>query len=375
MIPFNKPFQSGKEINYLQQVLAVNKLSGNGVFTEQVQAYFEQHYHLKKVFLTTSCTDALEMAALLIEASAEDEIIMPSYTFVSTALAFDRQGAKVVFADVEENFPSLSVASVRQKISPRTKAIVVVHYAGVPVDMKGIMQLAQEHNLYVIEDCAHAIGVKQNNAYLGSIGHLSAFSFHETKNISSGEGGILGINDSKFIKRAEMIWEKGTNRAAFFRGETSAYNWSDTGSSFMPAEFIAAVLLAQLPEINKVNQKRLDLWNYYYQKLEVLQKADIIKLPQLPDDTPHNAHIFYLLCSSASERQELITFLKKRKIHSVFHYLGLHNSPYYLKNNPLQSLPNTEHFANCLVRLPMYYDLDEKEQQLVIDAVFEFYGV
>ncbi|TQD33799.1 dTDP-4-amino-4,6-dideoxygalactose transaminase [Haloflavibacter putidus] len=373
MIPFNKPFQSGKEINYLQQVLAVNKLAGNGVFTEQVQAYFEQHYNLKKAFLTTSCTDALEMAALLIEASPEDEIIMPSYTFVSTALAFDRQGAKVIFADVKKEFPNLSVAAVAEKITPRTKAIVVVHYAGVPVDMDGIMALAKKHNLYVIEDCAHAIGVKQEAGYLGSIGHLSTFSFHETKNISSGEGGILGINDPIFVKRAEMIWEKGTNRAAFFRGETTAYNWNDTGSSFMPAEFIAAVLLAQLPEIKKVNQKRLDLWNYYYQKLEVLQKENKIKLPQLPQNTPHNAHIFYLLCSSANERNDLIAFLKEKKIHSVFHYLGLHTSPYYLKNNPQQSLPNTEYFASCLLRLPLYYGLSQAEQDQVIEAIFEFY--
>lgn len=374
MIPFNKPFLTGKETFYIEQAVQSGKISGNGMFTQKCQTFFENQYGFKKALLTTSCTDALEMCALLIDCGPDDEIIVPSYTFVSTALAFVRQGAKIVFADSEEGNPNLDVAKLESLITPKTKAIVVVHYAGVAVDMDAVMQLAQKYNLVVIEDAAQAIDSYYKGKPLGSIGHLAAFSFHETKNVIAGEGGLLAINDEKYVERAEIIWEKGTNRASFFRGEINKYGWVDTGSSFLPSEIIAAFLWAQLENLTAIQTKRKAIWDTYYNKLQILEQQGKLRLPQIPSYASNNAHMFYLVCDSLATRSALIAHLKLQDIHAVFHYLSLHKSDFYLKNNPSETLPNSDHFTDTLVRLPFYYDLNNEEQQKVIQAIQEFYA-
>ena len=373
MIPFNKPFLTGKETLYIEQAVQSGKISGNGMFTQQCQTFFENQYGFKKALLTTSCTDALEMCALLIDCGHDDEIIVPSYTFVSTALAFVRQGAKIVFADSEERNPNLDVSKIETLITPKTKAIVVVHYAGVAVDMDAVMQLAQKYNLVVIEDAAQAIDSYYKEKPLGSIGHLAAFSFHETKNVIAGEGGLLSINDAKYVDRAEIIWEKGTNRASFFRGEINKYGWVDTGSSFLPSEIIAAFLWAQLENLTAIQTKRKDIWNTYYNAFQNLEQQQKLKLPQIPSYASNNAHMFYLVCDSLATRSALIAHLKSKDIHAVFHYLSLNKSEFYLQNNEEMTLKNADHFTDTLVRLPFYYDLNKEEQQKVIQAIHDFY--
>lgn len=374
MIPFNKPFLTGKETLYIEQAVQSGKISGNGMFTQKCQTFFETQYGLKKALLTTSCTDALEMCALLIDCGPEDEIIVPSYTFVSTALAFVRQGAKIVFADSEVHNPNLDVYKLESLITPKTKAIVVVHYAGVAVDMYVVMQLAQKYNLVVIEDAAQAIDSHYNGKPLGSIGHLAAFSFHETKNVIAGEGGLLAINDDKYVERAEIIWEKGTNRASFFRGEINKYGWVDTGSSFLPSEIIAAFLWAQLENLTVIQTKRKAIWDAYFNGLQILEQQGKLHLPQIPTYASNNAHMFYLVCDSLATRSDLIAHLKAHHIHAVFHYLSLHKSDYYLKDNDAATLPNSDYFTDTLVRLPFYYDLNNEEQQKVIQVIQEFYA-
>lgn len=373
MIPFNKPFLTGKETLYIEQAVQSGKISGNGMFTQKCQTFFEAQYGFKKALLTTSCTDALEMCALLIDCLPDDEIIVPSYTFVSTALAFVRQGAKIVFADSEEENPNLDVSKLEPLITSKTKAIVVVHYAGVAVDMDGVMQLAQKYNLIVIEDAAQAIDSYYKGKPLGSIGHLAAFSFHETKNVIAGEGGLLAINDDNYVDRAEIIWEKGTNRASFFRGEINKYGWVDTGSSFLPSEIIAAFLWAQLENLTAIQTKRKAIWNTYYNALQNLEQQQKFKLPQIPSYASNNAHMFYLVCDSLATRSALIAYLKSKDIHAVFHYLSLHKSDYYLKDNATATLPNSDCFTDTLLRLPFYYDLNNEEQQKVIQSIQEFY--
>jgi dTDP-4-amino-4,6-dideoxygalactose transaminase len=373
MIPFNKPFLTGKETLYIEQAVQSGKISGNGMFTQKCQTFFETQYGFKKTLLTTSCTDALEMCALLINCGPEDEIIVPSYTFVSTALAFVRQGAKIIFADSEVHNPNLDVSKLESLITPKTKAIVVVHYAGVAVDMDVVMQLAQKYNLVVIEDAAQAIDSYYNGKPLGSIGHLAAFSFHETKNVIAGEGGLLAINDEKYVERAEIIWEKGTNRASFFRGEINKYGWVDTGSSFLPSEIIAAFLWAQLENLTAIQSKRKAIWDTYFNALQVLEQQRKLRLPQVPTYASNNAHMFYLVCDSLATRSALIAHLKLKDIHAVFHYLSLNKSEFYLKDNAEEILPNSDFFTDTLVRLPFYYDLNDKEQQYIIRAIMEFY--
>jgi dTDP-4-amino-4,6-dideoxygalactose transaminase len=374
MIPFNKPFLTGKETFYIEQAVQLGKISGNGMFTQKCQTFFETQYRFKKALLTTSCTDALEMCALLINCGPEDEIIVPSYTFVSTALAFVRQGAKIVFADSEAHNPNLDVSKLESLITPRTKAIVVVHYAGVAVDMDVVMQLAQKYNLVVIEDAAQAIDSYYNGKPLGSIGHLAAFSFHETKNVIAGEGGLLAINDEKYVERAEIIWEKGTNRASFFRGEINKYGWVDMGSSFLPSEIIAAFLWSQLENLSTIQNKRKAIWDNYFNALQVLEQQGKLRLPQIPSYASNNAHMFYLVCDSLATRSALIAHLKSKYIHAVFHYLSLNKSEFYLKDNAEEILPNSDCFTDTLVRLPFYNDLNNEEQQKVIQAIKEFYA-
>ena len=359
-IPFNKPYLTGKETHYMYQAVAEGKLSGNGAFTKCCQQFFEECYGFKKCLLTTSCTDALEMAAILCDIQPGDEVIVPSYTFVSSALAFVRAGAKIVFADSMKENPNIDAEKIESLITSHTKVIVPVHYAGVACDIDRIMEIAEKHNLIVVEDAAQAIDSYYKGRPLGSIGHLSAFSFHETKNIIAGEGGMLCINDERFIRRAEIIWEKGTNRAEFFRGEVNKYGWVDTGSSFLPSEVIAAFLWAQLEHMDDIQARRKHLWELYYNSLLPIANSQFT-LPNIPAYATNNAHMFYLVCNSLEERTALIKHLKDNGVLAVFHYLSLHSSPYYADKHDGRELPECDRYADCLVRLPMYYGLKDEE--------------
>lgn len=368
-IPFNKPHFTGKETEYIRQAVESGKISGNGIFTQKCQYFFEERYGFRKCLLTTSCTDALEMAAILCDIQPGDEVIVPSYTFVSSALAFVRAGAKIVFADSMENHPNTDVSMIESLITDKTRVIVPVHYAGIACDMDPIMRLANQYNLLVVEDAAQAIDSCYKGRSLGSIGHLAAFSFHETKNIISGEGGMLVINDDRFIRRAEIIWEKGTNRAEFFRGEVNKYNWVDIGSSFLPSEITAAFLYAQLEHLENIQSRRKQLWNYYYKKLKLLEEAHLCHLPTIPEYATNNAHIFYIILPTTEIRDAIIFRLKEQNICAVSHYLSLHGSPYYLQEHAMSLLPNSDHFTSCLLRLPMYYELDFEEIDRITDII------
>ncbi len=372
-ITFNKPYLTGKETAYICEAVRMMQLSGNGEFTKRCQSFFEKKYGFKKCLLTTSCTDALEMAAMLCNLQKGDEVIVPSYTFVSSALAFVREGAKIVFADSMSENPNIDANQIEALITPRTKVIVPVHYAGVACDMDAIMNIAEKHNLIVVEDAAQAIDSYYKGRLLGTIGHLSTFSFHETKNIISGEGGMLCINDERFTARAEIIWEKGTNRAKFFRGEIDKYNWVDTGSSFLPSEIIAAFLWAQIESMEKIQQKRKSLWEKYYELLSPLAEKQKIKLPQMPDFATNNGHLFYLICNSLQERTTLINKLKKHDILAVFHYQSLHKSDYYSASHDGRILLNSDRYTDCLVRLPMYYELQNSDIERICNVIAELY--
>lgn len=373
MIPFNKPFLIGSELKYIEQAVYSGKISGNGMFTNKCQDYFEKRYGFEKALLTTSCTDALEMAAILGNIKEGDEVIIPSYTFVSTALAFVRQGAKIIFADSYSDNPNIDADNIEALITPKTKAIVPVHYAGIACDMDKIMELASKYNLLVIEDAAQAIdsfyvgrdGVKRP---LGSIGHMAAFSFHETKNIISGEGGMIVINDKQFIERAEIIWEKGTDRAQFFRGEINKYGWVDIGSSFLPSEIIAAFLWAQLENLEIIQNKRRNLWEYYYKKIKPLAEELEIEMPYLPNYATNNAHMFYLRFNNLEHRTKYIEKLKKQKVQAVFHYISLHSSSFYSSKHDGRILKNSDIFTDTLLRLPMYYELTENEIDRIVNC-------
>lgn len=342
----------------MYQAVFNGKLSGNGEYTKRCQAFFEQRYGFRKCLLTTSGTDALEMCAMLCDLKQGDEVIVPSYTFVSTALAFLREGAKVVFADSMKRNPNLDAETLESLITPRTKVIVPVHYAGVACDMDAIMTVAQKHNLLVVEDAAQAIDSYYKGKPLGSIGHLSAFSFHETKNITAGgEGGLLVVNDERLIRRAEILWEKGTNRAEFFRGEVNKYGWVDMGSSFLPAEINAAFLWAQLENLDEIQNKRKSLWEAYYKLLTPLAEKGYFSLPDIPEYASNNAHMFYLTFPSLEARTALIKHLKENDIMAVFHYLSLHSSAYYADKHDGRALPECDRYADTLVRLPMFYAL------------------
>ena len=374
MIPFNKPYITGKEVHYIYDAVASGHISGNGKYTEKCQKYFEEKWGFKKTLLTTSCTDALEMCALLLDVKPDDEIIVPSYTFVSTALAFVRQGAKIIFADSKKNTPGLDEDNLEHLITPKTIAIVPVHYAGVACDMEKIMNLARKYKLFVVEDAAQAIdsyftGKDGIRRPLGSIGHLAAFSFHETKNLQCGEGGMLAINDDRFIKRAEIIWEKGTNRAEFFRGEINKYGWVDTGSSFLPSEVTAAFLWAQIEHIESIQRKRLEIWHKYFDLLQDLETMNLCQLPLIPEYATNNAHMFYLISQNSDHRQELINKLKSNGIMAVFHYLSLHKSPYYKNKYNGGDLINADKYTDCLLRLPLYYELTDDEIINVTNAL------
>jgi len=374
MIPFNKPYLTGKEAHYLYQAVYSGHISGNGVYTKKCQDFFIKKWGFKKTLLTTSCTDALEMCALLLDIKEGDEVIVPSYTFVSTALAFARQGAKIVFADSMPDHPNIDVAKIESLITPKTKVIVPVHYAGHAVDMDEIMKLADKYSLYVVEDAAQAIDSFYKGRPLGSIGHLGTFSFHETKNIQCGEGGLLTINDEQFARRAEILWEKGTNRAEFFRGQVNKYGWVDLGSSFLPAEIVSAFLWAQLESLDMIQAKRKSIWKKYCELLKPLEDKGMIKLPIVKDYASQNSHMFYLICNSLEERTALIKHLKQNGILSVFHYLSLHKSPYYTDKYEGENLPNSDFFETHLVRLPFYYELTNNEIEKISNEIISFYN-
>jgi dTDP-4-amino-4,6-dideoxygalactose transaminase len=362
-IPFNKPYLTGNETKYIEQAVKSGKISGNGTFTQKCHQFFQERYGFRKCLLTTSCTDALEMAAILLNIQPGDEVIMPSYTFVSTANAFVLRGAKIVFVDSRSDHPGIDEDRIEELITAKTKAIVPVHYAGAACDMDKIMAIAAKHALFVVEDAAQAIdsyyigkdGIKRP---LGSIGHLAAFSFHETKNIISGEGGMLVINDPQFEKRAEIIWEKGTNRAAFWRGEVNKYGWVDVGSSFLPSEIIAAFLFAQLENLDDIQKRRKEIWNAYWRELKDWAETVHIQLPFIPDYASNNGHAFYLVGKNLEQRTLLIDKLKENNILAVFHYLSLHKSPFYQAKHDGRELPESDKYSDCLVRLPLYYELD-----------------
>lgn len=392
MIPFNKPSLIGKELEYIALAAASGKISGNGPFTQKCQKFFESEYGFTKCFLTTSCTDALEMAAILADIQPGDEVIMPSFTFVSTALAFVRQGATIVFADSSEHHPNIDADKIESLITRRTRAIVPVHYAGVACDMQKIMALAKRHKLLVICDSAQAIDSyysgdvsgtahpwhanlrRRVSAYpLGGIGHFGCFSFHETKNVQCGEGGMLVINDERFIRRAEIIWEKGTNRAEYFRGEANRYEWLDIGSSFLPSGITAAFLWAQLAALRRIQDKRKLLWNIYNDGLAPLAESGSFLLPRITSYATNNAHMFYVVCTSLRERSQLIAHLRKKGIEAATHYQSLHDSSFYRDKYDGPELINCKRYVNCLLRLPMFYDLEPAQVRRIVSEVKRFY--
>jgi len=373
IIPFNKPYLSGNELNYIKQSIDSGCISGNGDFTRKCHSFFKEKYGFNKCLLTTSCTDALEMASILLDVTDGDEIIMPSFTFVSTANPFVLRGAKIIFADSSDLHPNIDVEKIEGLITSKTKAIVPVHYAGIACMMDKIMAIADRYNLVVVEDAAQSIASYYNHRPLGTIGHLAAFSFHETKNIACGEGGMLVINDERFAKRAEIIWEKGTNRAEFYRGEVDKYGWKDIGSSFLPSDIVAAYLFAQLENIETIQAKRKSIWQQYQDGLKKLEDDGFLKLPCIPEYATNNAHIYYMICQNQTIRNELLSFLKKNHINAVFHYLPLHRSDFYSGIHGTRQLPWCDYYSECLIRLPVYYALSEKNIERIIGCIDEYF--
>ncbi len=381
MIPFNKPFISGKELAYIEDAVASGKLSGNGKYTRLAQNFFEQKYQMKKTLLTTSCTDALEMAAILIGIEPGDEVIIPSYTFVSTANAFVLRGAKIVFADSRSDHPGVDEKSLKSLITDKTKAIVPVHYAGVACDMDMIMDLASEHNLFVIEDAAQAVDSYFTSRTgeklpLGSIGHLATFSFHETKNISSGEGGLLAINDERFVGRAEIIWEKGTNRASFFRGEINKYGWVDIGSSFLPSEITSAFLWAQLEHLSDIQAKRIEIWNRYNSHFVTKLESFGMKTPIIPSYAENNGHMYYIIAKDGGQRDYVLMRMKESGSLAVFHYLSLHQSEFFKNCHDGRDLPMSDQYSDRLIRMPFFVELTMEQidhiSKTLLDILTEY---
>jgi len=373
MIPFNKPYLAGVELEYISDAIKRGKLSGDGYYTKKCSEFFENRYGFKKVLLTTSCTDALEMAAILLDIKPGDEVISPSYTFVSTVNAFVLRGANIRFVDSSKEHPNIDCEEIEKSITDKTKAIIVVHYAGIACDMDKITAISKKYNIPLIEDAAQAIDSFYKGKPLGSFGVLSTFSFHETKNIISGEGGMLVVNDESLIARAEIIREKGTNRASFFRGEINKYGWVDIGSSYLPSELNAAYLYGQLENLDDIQTKRKEICQRYASNLTILEKQDKIKLPVVPDYATNNAHMFYVLCANIEERGTLIDLLKSKNIYSVFHYLSLHKSDYYLQSNELINLNNSDRYQDTLLRLPLFYELTLQEVDYICGEIINFF--
>jgi dTDP-4-amino-4,6-dideoxygalactose transaminase len=369
-IPFNQPFIVGKELYYISQSVLSGKIAGDGLFTKKCEKFLENRYGTDRILLTHSCTAALEMAAILCNIGPGDEVIMPSFTFVSTANAFYLRGAKIVFVDIRKDTLNMDETKLENAITPKTKVVVPVHYAGVACEMDTIMAIAQAHDLIVVEDAAQGLDAKYKNQYLGTIGDIGAFSFHETKNVISGEGGAISLNSKKFVDRAEIIREKGTDRSKFFRGEIDKYTWVDIGSSYLPSDIVAAFLFAQLENIDQINKKREALFTFYYQALSPLAEKGKLVLPYVSDECLCNNHMFYILLKDEKTRTTLIQKLKSEGILSVFHYLPLHQSPVGRQMGYNEGdLPETELISRCLLRLPFYYELTQVEQSQIIDII------
>ncbi|MBI5591160.1 MAG: dTDP-4-amino-4,6-dideoxygalactose transaminase [Deltaproteobacteria bacterium] len=369
-IPFNKPYMTGRELWYIAQAHTNGHLSGDGMFTKKCHAWLEARTGAHKALLTHSCTAALEMAAILADIQPGDEVIMPSYTFVSTANAFVLRGGVPVFVDIRMDTRNIDETKIEAAITPRTRAVVPVHYAGVACEMDTIMNIARRHNLLVIEDAAQGIMSTYKGKPLGSIGHLGAYSFHETKNIISGEGGALLINDERFVERAEIIREKGTNRDQFFRGQVDKYTWVDIGSSYLPGEVIAAFLWAQMEEADQITGKRLEIWSYYHQALSLLETSEKLRRPVVPKECRHNAHMYYIVLPNLETRMQAIAQMKKAGINTVFHYVPLHDAPFGKKHARAHGdLPITRLTSDCLLRLPLWLGV-EAHQQKIADELF-----
>lgn len=375
-IPFNKPFISGNELKFIELAVQSGKISGDGMYTKKCHSFFQEKYGFKHCLLTTSCTDALEMSAILLDIQPGDEVIMPSFTFVSTANAFELRGAKIIFADSRPDHPGMDETKLESLITKKTKAIVVVHYAGVATDMDLIMNLANANGIFVVEDAAHCVDSFYKGKALGSIGHLAAFSFHETKNIQCGEGGMLVINDEQFFARAEIIREKGTNRSSFFRGEVDKYGWVDIGSSFLPSEIIAAFLFGQLENLNQIQAKRKQLWNVYNVEFKNSAFLTNLQLPFTPDFATQNGHMYYVVTRNLKERQHIIDCLKKEGIYAAFHYQSLHQSTYFKHKHDDRKLDCSDYYTDTLLRLPLYFELETAQAaeiaHLVINASQNF---
>jgi dTDP-4-amino-4,6-dideoxygalactose transaminase len=374
-IPFNKPFLAGKELFYIAQSVLSGKISGDGVFSKKCHALMEKKFNAKKILLTTSCTSALEMAAILCDVKPGDEVILPSYTFVSTANAFYLRGAKLVFIDIRPDTLNIDESKIEAAVTGRTKVIVPVHYAGVGCEMDTIMAIAKKYNIFVVEDAAQGVNAKYKGDFLGTIGHLGAYSFHETKNFICGEGGAIVINDDTFIERAEIVREKGTNRSKYFRGQVDKYTWVDVGSSYLISDILAAFLFAQLEHMDEINSCRSKIFDRYYSGLSPLAVSGHLQLPDIKANTESNSHIFYVLLKDENTRRNLIDFLKTKNILSVFHYVPLHLSPVGRAMGYCEgSLPITESMSERLLRLPFYFELGENEQMLVIKTIGDFFA-
>ncbi|NVJ47623.1 MAG: dTDP-4-amino-4,6-dideoxygalactose transaminase [Cytophagia bacterium] len=373
MIPFCKTYLSGNEAKYLAETLSEGRISGNGKFSKSCHNFFELKYGFKKCLLTSSGTSALEMAALLLNIGPGDEVIIPSYTFSATANAFILRGAKIIFADSSPKNPNINPKSIDKLISKKTKAIVVVHYAGIACDMESIQAISKKHNIAVVEDAAHAIDGYYKEKPLGSIGSLAAFSFHQTKNIVAGECGLLVINDPDLMSRAEILWENGTNRAAFYRGEVDKYTWVDMGSSFLASELLAAFLWAQLEKLEVIQTRRKEIWNMYASQLAILDNTNGISTPYVPKYAGTNGHLFYLLCNDENQRDQLISYLRAEGIYAVFHYNSLHLSPYFSGKHEGDDLPNADRYTQTLVRLPLFFELSDEQILYICNRVKAFF--
>ncbi|MCK9220651.1 MAG: dTDP-4-amino-4,6-dideoxygalactose transaminase [Bacteroidales bacterium] len=372
-IPFNKPYLPLSSMKTIMASALSGTIAGNGRFTKKCHRFFEDRFGFGKVLLTTSCTDALEMASLLCRIEPGDEVILPSFTFMSTANPFLLRGANLVFADTLPDVPNIDPEEIEKLVTPRSKVIVVVHYGGFACDMDRIMEIAQRHHLWVVEDAAHAVDSYYRGKPLGSIGNFGAFSFHETKNIISGEGGLLIINDENQRQRAEIIWEKGTNRASFYRGEIDKYGWVDLGSSYLPSDTIAAFLWTQLNHFNRIQNRRKKIWWLYYELLRPLEDQGYLKCPVIPDYATVNGNLFYFTVSSLEVRDCLLKHLKNNGIQAVFHYLPLHSSAFFKNKYTGPDLPNTNRFSNCIIRLPFFYSLRNRQMKFVVNKINDFF--
>ena len=368
-IPFNKPYIIGRELRNIEQAVRREQLAGDGFFSHQCEKWLETRFGARKVLLTHSCTAALDMAAILCDIRPGDEFIVPSFTFTSTANAFVLRGGKPVFVDIRPDTMNIDETKIEAAITPKTRVIVPVHYAGVGCDMEKIMDIAGRHGLLVVEDAAQGVCATRNGRHLGTIGHLGCYSFHETKNFICGEGGALAVNDGRFLERAEIIREKGTNRSQFFRGMVDKYTWVDIGSSFLPGELVAAFLYAQLEEAEKITAKRMAIWSAYHRSLEPLEKAGVLRRPVIPPGCAHNAHMYYILLKDAAERARLIAYLKANDVQAVFHYVPLHSSPMGKALAGDVRLPVTEEYADRLLRLPCYYELEPAQIDRVTSLI------